>query len=339
MNDEKKISVVKSIVNIILMLIICIVSGCLDFLKWEFHIERIYEITFWLQTGMKFTYLICAKMIGMNLFEDAKRRTNEVLQYNKTKYEELNNLRGADFPVWVETKLNPRIKKEKYIKKMQRKVAQLEKRTNNRYRLLYVLGEEEKNNIINCYKKKSWKKKANKYLIKRKRLEDLMADDFVDKNINFLNIKFCRNVNPSVFDLTINAKQKYNSYRVTSHMATAKFSGLIISSVLMVVMNMVFTIIGMTPDGEEALSQAERFWNAFIKMMVDFAFMAWQFFAGTREIGYIINFEETTAYANRNRILKSYLIETGKIQDINEVENLKTDFQKKIDTILSKFKV
>ena len=80
--------------------------------------------------------------------------------------------------------------------------------------------------------------------------------------------------------------------------------------------------IGYSFDGEEAMTQAEKIWNAIINTLMDLTFIAWQFYSGTREIGKIIDSQEGVAYANRCFILKSYLLETGKIQDENKLDKL-----------------
>ena len=141
MDEKIKVKVLKSTLNIILLLAICIINGCFDFLSWEFHFERILTAVFWVKTGAKFATLICAKEIGMSLFEDVKRKLNTNLQENKTRYEKLNKMRGNDFSIWCETVLNPRIKREKYISMMHNKIARLEKRTNPRFKILYVVNE------------------------------------------------------------------------------------------------------------------------------------------------------------------------------------------------------
>ena len=63
MDEKIKVKLLKNAVNIILLLAICIINGCFDFLSWEFHFERILTAVFWVKTGAKFATLICAKEI------------------------------------------------------------------------------------------------------------------------------------------------------------------------------------------------------------------------------------------------------------------------------------
>ena len=329
MDEKIKVKVLKSTLNIILLLAICIINGCFDFLSWEFHFERILTAVFWVKTGAKFATLICAKEIGMSLFEDIKRKLNTNLQENKIRYEKLNKMRGNDFSIWCETVLNPRIKREKYISIMHNKIARLEKRTNPLFKILYVVSEDERKQIIDNFPKEKWKIKANCYIEKRLKLESLMSDEYIDKNINSLNIK-CENVNPALFDLTIDAKQKNKNYRVTSHVAVAKVGALVVSSFIMVIGQMIMSTIGYSFDSDEALTQAEKIWNAILNTLMDLTFIAWQFFSGTKEIGKIIEAQEGVAYANRCSILKSYLIETGKIQDENKLDKIVDLLKEKI---------
>ena len=329
MDEKIKVKVLKSTLNIILLLAICIINGCFDCLSWEFHFERILTAVFWVKTGAKFATLICAKEIGMSLFEDVKRKLNTNLQENKIRYEKLNKMRGNDFSIWCETVLNPRIKREKYISIMHNKIARLEKRTNPRFKILYVVSEDERKQIIDNFPKEKWKIKANNYIEKRMKLESLMSGEYIEKNINSLNIK-CENVNPALFDLTIDAKQKNKTYRVTSHVAVAKVGALVISSFIMVIGQMIMSTIGYSFDSDEALTQAEKIWNAILNTLMDLTFIAWQFFSGTKEIGKIIEAQEGVAYANRCSILKSYLIETGKIQDENKLDKIVDLLKEKI---------
>ena len=90
----------------------------------------------------------------------------------------------------------------------------------------------------------------------------------------------------------------------------------------MVIGQMIMSTIGYSFDSDEALTQAEKIWNAILNTLMDLTFIAWQFFSGTKEIGKIIETQEGVAYANRCSILKSYLIETGKIQDENKLDKI-----------------
>ena len=92
---EKKEFAVKQVVNGILLLVILLVFGCLDFMNATFHIEYIFEPSFWATVGSKLVAGICAFNIGINFMWDTEIK--KICSWHSTK----KNTSGSSNTKWM----------------------------------------------------------------------------------------------------------------------------------------------------------------------------------------------------------------------------------------------
>jgi hypothetical protein len=263
----------------------------------EFHFERLFEVEFYGLLVTKFIILICAKNIGMNLAEPIVRVKNKSLNENIYIYSKLNELRKNDFSEYVNNVYNPTIKREAWVNKITKKIYWLNKRSKTKDKMLYDSTEEEK-------------KVNNKYCKKRNQLEYLRSDEYIDKNIAFLDVKF-QYADPSVFDLSIDAKPKARNHSIVAKKESAKINAVLTGTIWMAITLSFWQVFTMNTDQEQFENQMVAFWNAVLDFMVNVGFVCSQLFAGVRAIYRIVDNNENRAYRNRNEILKAYLLKTN----------------------------
>lgn len=299
---------VKNIITTILLILILIVEGCFNFITLEFNFSMLYEIQFWIKIIFKMTLLLLVRMLALTIFKPKARENNKELQVEKNKNEKLVKLKEADFPYWIENVKNVDIKKEAWKNKINKKLLKLERKASDDDRHLFydnTIPEEEKI--------------KNKYYRLKMRFLSLLTNDFIDSNINTLQVKFQR-LDAAIFDLPVNLEHEDNKYQISSKTKSATVISLAVASIGLLITNVL--ISGFAFGVNDAILLA-----TIISLSVDLVFLSYQFLMGIFDSYRIINTQELLPYVNRNRILKEYFYykkpdDTAKIDKIfNALDN------------------
>ena len=294
--SSKREFILKQTVNSILLFIILMVFGCMDFATLTFHGEYLLTPSYWGIIGTKIIAAICALNIGINIMLDNEIRKSEELQRNISIYNRLIELKDTDFEHFVVHVFNPAQKKKAYLNKINRQIYLLNKFSSKRSKLLFSsdLPENQK------------KKTRNLYCIKRKQLEELKSDEYIEKNLDSLVVNY-QEVDPAVFELEINGAKRSAGVKVTGNILvgrTKESSSIILS---MLGISMLTTSFGLAASAEEFENQMVRFWHYFVKVIEDVGVVLWQFFNGTLRTRRIVSTQLTQPYAGRNEVLKAYI--------------------------------
>ena len=294
--SSKREFIIKQAANSVLLFVILIVFGCLDFATLTFHGENLLTASYWGTIGTKMVAAICALNIGINMMLENEIKKSVELSRNIEEYNKLIDKKDTDFEYFVTRVFNPALKKKAYLYLMNRKVYILNKFSRRRDRLLYSSDLPENQE----------KKLKNRYCIKRKELEDLMSKEYIDKNIDSLVVRY-NEVDPAIFELEINGAQKSAGIKTTGNLIVgrAKESSTIILSMLMI--SMLTTSFALGASKEEFESQMVRFWHYCLKAVEDTGVVLWQFFNGTLRARKIVSKELTQPYAGRNEVLRAYV--------------------------------
>ena len=102
----------------------------------------------------------------------------------------LKEQNGVLFSDFIDT-INIEVKKSAWIAKINKKLTKLDKFSPNWFPLYYKIPKEE---YLAKYRLLKWvtKWRVKKYCTKRQTLEALLVKDFIDNNIEILNVKFPR---------------------------------------------------------------------------------------------------------------------------------------------------
>ena len=294
--SSKREFLIKQAANSMLLFIILLVFGCLDFATLEFHGEYLVTASYWGTIGTKLIAAICAFNVGINMMLENEIKRSEELSRNIDNYNKLIKLKDTDFEYFVIHVFNKKLKIATYKSYINKKIYWLNKFSKRRDRLLYSSELEENQD----------KKLTNKYCIKRKELEDLKSDEYIEKNIDNIIVKF-HEVDPAIFELEINGAQKTNGVKVTGSIPVGrvKESSTVIWSMLAI--SMLTTSFGLTASKEEFENNMVAFWRYCLKAVEDTGIVLWQFFNGTLRARSIVSSQLTKPYASRNAVLQDYV--------------------------------
>ena len=286
LNNKDKL--VKNIITTFLLLLILIIEGCFNFVSLSFDFIILSQIQFWIKIAFKIVMLLIVRALALNIFMVKARDNNKELQLEKSKNEKLVKLKDADFPYWVENIKNKEIKIEAWKEKINKKLARLEKKAKEKdIHIFYdnTISEEEK--------------LKNKYYSRKMRFLALLSNDFIEGNINTLQVKFQR-LNSAIFDLPVNLETDNKKYQITSKSRNATIASLAAASVGLLAFNIIFNGLDFSKNNAVLIA-------TLLSLAVDMVFLLYQFFMGILDSYRIINTNELLPYINRNRILKEYL--------------------------------
>ena len=318
---SKKEFIGKQIINTILLFIILLVFGCLDFARLTFHFEYLTSWSYWGTIISKVIAGVCAFNIGINMMWDTEIKKDEILHKNIRLYNHMIIYKTDDFEYFVTRVFNPAEKVKAYISQMNRKIHRLNRFSKAKDRLLYSSDLPER----------QAEKEKNRYCIKRKELEDLKADDFIKKNLESLKVRYIM-VDPVVFELEIDGSAVVTGVKTKGSVGAGKVKAS--SSVVlgMVGISMFITAIGLELNQEQFASQMVRFWHYVMKCAADVGTILWQTYRGMSQSRKIISSEFTQPYTGRNKVLKDYYkwrFTEGKIDEekYNSIVNLKEEIE------------
>lgn len=294
--SSKREFIIKQVANSVMLFVILIIFGCLDFATLTFHGEQLLTMSYWGTIGTKMIAAVLALNIGINMMLENEIKKSIELERNVNEYNTLIALKDTDFEYFVTKVFNPELKRKAYIFLMNRKVYLLNKLSRRRDRLLYSSELPENQE----------KKKKNRYCRKRKELEDLMSDDYIAKNLDSLVVNY-KEVDPAIFELEINGVQKSAGVKTTGNLIVgrAKESSSIVMSMLMI--SMLTTSFALSASKEQFESQMVAFWHYCLKTVEDIGVVLWQFFNGTLRARKIVSSQLTQPYAGRNVVLRAYV--------------------------------
>ena len=285
--NSNRTPILKNIFSIVLLILILVVEGCFNFLTFEFKLDRLINLGFWTNIAIKVVLLVLVKMWVMSIFMDVARNKNKDLNYNKKVNEKLLESKDDKFPKWVENVENVEIKIEFYKRKMYKAIAKLEHNASQQDRMLYFNDDEEV-------------KATNEYCIKRKELEYLISDEYIQENIAWLDIKNYPMIDSAIFDCPIGNENIHKKYQLSAKTKSAIFSSLLFASVTFLLIQTIWNAIELQNSELSALV-------IFSTIIMDFIFILWQGLTGISTAFSIVEQQEVLPYVNRNRILEKYL--------------------------------
>ena len=302
---SKKEYIGKQIINTILLFIILLVFGCLDFARLTFHFEYLGQVSYWGTTISKTIAGVCAFNIGINLMWETELRKNLVLAAAIKFYKQLIEYKRDDFEYYVVKVFNPTEKKKAYISQINKQIYRLNRFSRARDRLLYSSDLPER----------QVEKEKNHYCIRRKELEDLKNPEFIEKNLDALKVKYYY-VDPTVFELEIDGSVVVRGVKTKGNIAVGKAKASTNVVVGMIGISMFLSAIGLELNQEEFANQMVRFWHYLLKCATDTGIILWQTYRGMLNVRKIISNEYTQPFVGRNTVLTSYYkwqLEEGKI--------------------------
>ena len=297
----------KQLINVILLFIILLVFGCLDFAQLTFHFEYLRSVSYWGSVFSKTVAGVCSFNIGINLMWEVEIRKDKILAASILLYNHLIKYKEDDFEHFITRVYNPREKKKAYISQINRQIYKLNRISKAKDRLLYSSDLPENQE----------KKLKNKYCIIRQRLEDLKKDDFIDKNLESLKVRYYL-VDATIFELEIDGSAVVHGVKTRGNITYGKARASTNVIMGMVGISMFITAIALEFNQEQFESQMVRFWHYCLKCATDVGVVLWQTYRGMLNTRKIISQELTQPYVGRNKVLREYYkwrFEQGKLDE------------------------
>ena len=321
--QSKKEFIGKQLVNAVLLFVILLVFGCLDFATLSFHLEYILDIGYWAAVVSKTIAGVCAFNIGINIMWDTELKKDLILQDNIKLYERLYQYKQNDFEYFVVHIYNPREKTKAYISQINRKIYWRNKFSRARDRLLYSSDLKERQE----------EKLHNRYCIRRKELEDLKEPEFIAKNLDSLNVKYYE-VDATSFELEVDGSPAIHGTKTVGSVGLGKAKASVNVILGMLGVSMFLTAIVLEFNAEQFEDQMVAFWHYLLKCATDTGIVLWQVFRGMMNTRKIISNELTQPYVGRNKVLTEYLewrLKTNQPNSLSYVELHKDDNVEEIE--------
>ena len=304
-NKEK---LFRTATNVILTIVVLAIFGCFDFVNMEWDWTRIFTYAFWTKVTSKTVAAVCCFNIGINFNWEGAIATFYVLKKAISDYEALIKDKDDEhFDYYVNQVYNMESKKKAWINKINRKIYRLDRFGRNRDKLLYTSKIPEGVADYERKREELERKKAhNRYCVKRRELEELKSEQYINDNIGSLSVRYSK-VNPSAFEMDINGKIVDEDNKVTGSVALGKAratAGVVWGSVLITA---VMSAIIISVNQQQFVDQMQAFWYYLLSAAVDVGIVVWNLFRGTTACKPIIEEQIHRPYVNRNKILKAFI--------------------------------
>lgn len=296
------------ITTIVLSLLILGLFGCFNFITWTFDFSKIITLEYWTNVSTKVGIAICSFNIGINFNWHYVIERSIDLKENIELYDILIKQKDDDnFDYYVNHIFNIHLKRRAYINKINRKIHRLNKFAKDRDIELYSkkipLGVKDYDTLV---KDLEANRSVNKYCIRRKQLEYLKSEEYINENIDSLGVKYSR-VDAQLFNLEIDSKPKQNNFVVGGNVGfgRAKASSHIVLPMVLISMFTASLLISI--NQQEFIDQLHAVLFFLCSFLIDVGMVVWNIFRGTRSVSAIISEQLTIPYANRNTVLKKYI--------------------------------
>ena len=304
-NREK---IFRTVTNVVLTIVVLAVFGCFDFVKMEWAWEKVLTYAYWTKVSSKAIAAVCCFNIGINFNWESALTVFYELKESIRVYESLIKDKDDEhFEYYVNQVYNMDAKKRAWINKINRQIYRLDKWSKNSDKLLYTSKIPDG---VDDYETKAQdlenRKANNKYCIKRKELETLKSEAYINENLASITVKYSK-VNPAAFEMDINGKVVDEDNRVTGNVGIGrtKATANVIWGVVLI--TSITTAIAISYDQEEFAKNIQAFWYYLMSTMVDVGLVAWNLFRGTMACKSIIEEQIHRPYVNRNKVLKGFI--------------------------------
>lgn len=293
---SKKEQILKQFVNGILVFLILLILGCLDFAELQFHFEYLASAEYWVTVITKTVVGLLAFNLGINIMWDYELKKDMCLALAIRKHNHLILFKDKTFEYYVVHVFNPEEKKKAYISQINHQIYWLNRLARRKDRLLYSSDLPENQKL----------KKTNAYCVRRKELEDLKTEKYIEKNLDTLVVKY-EEVDPTVFELEIDGSPTIRGTKTHGSVAKGRAKATSKTVMSMLLFSMFITVIVLELDGNIFADEMKSIANYILHCVTDVGIVLWQLSRGAFATRKIISSELTQSYVGRNKVLLGYI--------------------------------
>lgn len=251
--------------EVTVILIMTMVGNMWDWVNMQFRPDLIGTSAFWEDTIVKATLysgsLILAILLKLSKLELEDTRYDDLLGQYRGKLDVKSNNAEA-FDNYLETDLNPRIKKEYIRTKLERKLYRIQKHERDNWAMDYFKakdsGELENYNFSSRFSKR--------YFIKRTRIEAMLDGNFIEEHWMNMSVK-CPRVSSTQFGYYLEiGRNRDERYKLTNEVVKDVFKQGALKVVTVFFISICFTVMALQPQTNELLEQA----NGWIVLLIQY---------------------------------------------------------------------
>ena len=326
-------------VDYLLLFFICFILGAFDIFILQ-RSDKFLDPSYWYHAGCRMAAYVLAAILGVRIGYPKAKNSNEELRMALAKNKKLLIVKEIDSVSFGDfiCQINLEIKKNAWKVLINNKLKKLDKNKPAFYTLYYKDKKEEHFSRFKKLRKKWHKWRVESYCTKRQNLEALLEEEYIDKNINVLNVNYYR-VRETDFTMTSAGGVGYKYYKTQSNIkrnaARSIGSGLLITMVITLVIGSVALSI------DEALLEARivTIFTIIINSILDIGITLWKFLAAFGDCERIVREEDLRSCLDRNELLVRYkrTLEPEQIaeyeKELIEYEKERTDLQRECENI------
>lgn len=255
--------------EILLILIMTIVGNMWDWVNMTFRPEAVATGAFWQSVIIKATLYSCSLVLAIIL--KMQKLELKDLRYDSL-YEDyrlelvFKNEHRDQFTDYVDSELNPRIKKEYLRTKLNTKLAKIQKHERDSWVQDYF-------NCKQCsdYKQfefSGWFKGyfSKKYFLKRTRIEEMLKDDFIEANWQYMAVKYPK-ISATSFGYYLDIRRNRDTkYKVNNEAAKDISRKGTLKVAQTILMSIILTVFALQPQVNELLDQA----NGWVVLLIEY---------------------------------------------------------------------
>ena len=255
--------------EILLILTMTIVGNMWDWVNMSFEPERITTGVFWQEVAVKATLYSCTLVLAIIL-------KMQKLELKDMRYDKLYADYRAELPFkndhrdqftdYVDNELNPRIKKEYLRTKLNTKLSRIQKHERDSWVQDYFRAKESGD--YKTFEFSGWFHGyfSKRYFKKRIRIEEMLTDDFIDKNWQYMSVKYPR-ISTTSFGYYLDIKRnRDDKYKVNNEAPKDIFNRGALKVAQTILISVIFTVFALKPQMNELLEQA----NGWIVLLIEY---------------------------------------------------------------------
>lgn len=302
-NTTKKITIYTAL-QIIAVLLICMLSGAMDWTNMEITFSKFGNWDFYESVIQKFLMYSAALLVGYFFKLEREELTNNEYFAALDTYRILLKSKKDSFVYFIENVFNPKTKK-RYIKmKATDKLMRLDKYAKDSWKLEFNKASKSEEGID------SWKwssLKVEKYAKKRIELTNLASDNYIEENWELISIKYPV-VSPHIFSSGLRKSiSPDDEYKITNQTANDLGKTVINKLIMTLLISVIMALFVLDPSTNELLEQVNGWITVIILYIVRVVMITVNFICGLISGKKMFQDNFILPIDNRSRILKEYI--------------------------------
>ncbi len=287
--------------------------------------KNFLSIGYWYHSGCRLIAYLLAGVLGVRVFyPKAKAACGELWSAitKNYRYLPLKELNAVQFTDFIDT-INNETKIAAWKVKITEKLTKLNKRSPDVFPLYY---KTQKTELFDKFRNKNRLiARAEKYCQRRKTLENLMTDEYINENIQILNVKYPK-IYETDFTQTTGKIGTYKTYytraSVRKNAAIMIGNGLLVSLIIAVLAGS----FELTLDSALAAERIASIFSIIINAIFDIGFTIGKFVSAAVDCPRIVRQEDLRAVLDQNEILLRFKKELSS-ESIAEYEKVLADLK------------